>query len=232
VARCEGNYTDALSFYEKSEALLRELGTPHQLPSVLRNIGRTYLRLGEVDRALTFFSESLALHQAQHETAGMAECLIGFAAVAIQRGYPAAGASLLGAANVNGKRNATSAWPVKRMEYDEYLEQARASLAEAEFQAAQSAGSAMSLELAIDFALNFLIHTDAASVVREKSDDLTGREREVAGLVAQGKSNREIAEALVLSTRTVEKHVANILAKLGLTSRAQIVRWAMEHELT
>ena len=64
---------------------------------------------------------------------------------------------------------------------------------------------------------------------RQKIDDLTEREREVAALIAQGRSNGEIAGELVLSKRTVEKHVANILAKLGLTNRTQIVRWAIEH---
>jgi DNA-binding NarL/FixJ family response regulator len=50
-------------------------------------------------------------------------------------------------------------------------------------------------------------------------------------LIGQGKTNGEIATELVLSKRTVEKHVANILSKLELTSRAQIIRWAMEHSL-
>jgi non-specific serine/threonine protein kinase len=57
---------------------------------------------------------------------------------------------------------------------------------------------------------------------------LTVREREVAALIAQGKSNGEIADELVLSKRTVETHIANILSKLGFTNRAQIVRWALE----
>ncbi len=50
-------------------------------------------------------------------------------------------------------------------------------------------------------------------------------------LIAWGKTNREIAQELVLSKRTVEKHAANILSKLGLTSRAQVVRWAIEKGL-
>ena len=54
---------------------------------------------------------------------------------------------------------------------------------------------------------------------------LTAREREVARLVAEGKSNRNIAENLVLSERTVESHVTNILLKLSFTSRAQIAAW-------
>ena len=62
----------------------------------------------------------------------------------------------------------------------------------------------------------------------EEFGGLTSREREVAGLVSQGKSNREIAEALVLSERTVENHVGNILTKLGFDSRAQIAVWAVE----
>jgi non-specific serine/threonine protein kinase len=65
----------------------------------------------------------------------------------------------------------------------------------------------------------------------EKFGGLTPREREVAHLVAQGKSNREIAESLVLSERTVENHVGNILTKLGFDSRAQIAVWVVEKEL-
>ena len=60
---------------------------------------------------------------------------------------------------------------------------------------------------------------------------LTAREREVAALIAQGKSTREIAEALVLSERTIESHVANIMFKLRVRSRSQIVVWAVEKGL-
>jgi DNA-binding NarL/FixJ family response regulator len=56
---------------------------------------------------------------------------------------------------------------------------------------------------------------------------LTGRERELAALIGQGRSNKEIAEALIVTKRTVETHIGNILSKLGFTSRAQIVAWAI-----
>jgi DNA-binding NarL/FixJ family response regulator len=68
----------------------------------------------------------------------------------------------------------------------------------------------------------------AAQKARNKLDELTAREREVAALIAQGKSNGEIADELVVSKRTVESHIASILSKLGVTNRAQIVRWAIE----
>ena len=56
---------------------------------------------------------------------------------------------------------------------------------------------------------------------------LTEREREVAVLIAQGKSNREIANALVITVRTVEAHITRILDKLGFKSRTEIAAWAV-----
>ncbi|MBB5158942.1 ATP-binding protein [Saccharopolyspora phatthalungensis] len=61
---------------------------------------------------------------------------------------------------------------------------------------------------------------------------LTRREREVADLVAQGHSNKEIAAALVISLRTAETHVENILRKLGFTSRSQVAAWAYAQRRT
>lgn len=60
---------------------------------------------------------------------------------------------------------------------------------------------------------------------------LTLREREVVAGIAQGKSNREIGEALFLSERTIETHVGNVLTKLGFAARAQIAAWAVEKGL-
>src|SRR5262249_16328224 len=66
---------------------------------------------------------------------------------------------------------------------------------------------------------------------RQEFAGLSPREREVAVLIAQGKSNRAIAEELVLSERTIEKHVENIMSKLGLNARTQIAVWAVENGL-
>ena len=60
---------------------------------------------------------------------------------------------------------------------------------------------------------------------------LTAREAEVLRLVATGRTNRAIAAQLVLSERTVDRHVSNILTKLGVPSRAAATAWAYEHRL-
>ena len=67
---------------------------------------------------------------------------------------------------------------------------------------------------------------DVAGEVR-----LTGREHEVLSLVAAGRTNRQIGEALYISEKTVSVHVSNILRKLGVTSRVELVTYAEEHAL-
>lgn len=69
-------------------------------------------------------------------------------------------------------------------------------------------------------------------VEKARFGGLTAREREIAGLLAKGKSNREIAVQLVLSERTVGAHIASILGKLGFGSRTQVAVWAVENGLT
>ncbi|MEU6556773.1 response regulator transcription factor [Streptomyces sp. NPDC046915] len=65
-----------------------------------------------------------------------------------------------------------------------------------------------------------------------RGGSLTEREREVLGLIADGRSNREIARALVLSEKTVKTHVSNILMKLDLADRTQAALWAVRHGVT
>ena len=73
---------------------------------------------------------------------------------------------------------------------------------------------------------------DAQAAASYSSGPLSRREREVAALVADGKTNRAIAENLFLSERTVERHLGNIFDKLQLSSRAQLVRWIVQTNLT
>jgi two-component system response regulator NreC len=86
---------------------------------------------------------------------------------------------------------------------------------------------------AIDAVLDDRIYVHPALaarlVMREPEDDLTERERGVLRLIALGYTNQEIAGQLYLSVRTIEAHRRHILDKLRLTTRAQLVRYALEH---
>jgi DNA-binding CsgD family transcriptional regulator len=232
LARCQRQDAQAQAPYEEAAALLRQLGAERDLAGTLQNLGHTCLHLGNVERAQALFDESMALQQAQGNTPGMVECLIGFAAIAVARGLPAAGARLLAAVAATGWEGRAWEWPATRMDYEQALARVRAQLTEAELQAEQAAGRARSLEQAVEDALHLPLPLPGASQGgMGTAQALTAREREVVILIAQGQSNAEIADELVLSKRTVEKHIANILSELGLTSRAQVVRWAIAQGL-
>jgi predicted ATPase/DNA-binding CsgD family transcriptional regulator len=228
LARCQGDYGQAQTAYEESISLLRELDAVRDLASALHNLGHVCLHLDDAGRAHALFDESMARQQAQQNKPGMAECLIGYAALALTRDQPAAAARLLAAVAVIGGEQVTTAWAATRLAYEDCLERARAALDEAAFQAEQAKGRILSLEQAVKYAQEIARKAAAAHAARQKLEALTPREREVAALIVQGKSNGEIAAELVVSKRTVEKHVANILSKLWFTNRAQIVRWGVE----
>jgi DNA-binding CsgD family transcriptional regulator len=173
----------------------------------------------------------MAAHQEQRNRPGIAECLIGFAGLALASDLPAAGTRLLAAAEGIAGQHVTSEWAATRLEYEHYLALAHERLTEKAFRAEQAAGRALSLAQAVALAGEVAHKTTATQKARQKLDELTPREREVAALIVQGKSNGEIAAELVISKRTVEKHVANILSKLWFTNRAQIVRWGIEARL-
>lgn len=228
LARCEQRYQEALAAYEESISLLREIDAVRDLASALHNLGHASLHLGDVERAGDLFEESMTLHREQENGPGMTECLLGFAALAVDSGLPAAGARLLAAAAVLGGRRITSEWAATSMEYEHYLERARATLPETAFEAEQASGRALSLEEAVANAQEVTQKAAAAQKARRKLDELTPREREVAALIARAKSNDEIAEELVISKRTVETHVSNIRSKLRFRKRTEIVRWALD----
>ena len=73
--------------------------------------------------------------------------------------------------------------------------------------------------------------TQSLAAPRRAAAALTPREREILVLVAQGKSNRDVAGALVISERTARTHVSGVLAKLGLASRTQAALWAIREGL-
>ncbi|MEV1004880.1 LuxR C-terminal-related transcriptional regulator [Nonomuraea sp. NPDC050202] len=110
----------------------------------------------------------------------------------------------------------------------------RARLGEAAFDEAVEQGAGLDIDEAVAYALEdpgrpAEAESAAEPEQRPEAAELTRRELEVAGLIAQGARNKEIAARLVISQRTAEAHVEHILTKLGFTSRAQIAAWYVDH---
>jgi predicted ATPase/DNA-binding CsgD family transcriptional regulator len=154
--------------------------------------------------------------------------LTGLAAVAAEVGRPEAAGRLLGAANGQLDRTGARLLPFDVPTYDRAEATARTALGEAGYAAASRRG----LELGPPGWLAEADAVVAAASLRERvppgggaagSAGLTAREREVLALLATGRSNAEIAEALFVSPRTVTTHVTRIYDKLGVASRAEAV---------
>jgi DNA-binding CsgD family transcriptional regulator len=169
-------------------------------------------------------------------------CLEGLAAVAMRRGDGERAARQWGA--VEAWRAAANV-PIGAFEakdYERWLVAARATLDEVSFAAAWAAGRSLSQEQATAEALRMALEAQPAAGATTPTSQTTGampdrlsmltpRERQVLALLAQGASNRAIADALVIAERTAEIHVSNILSKLGVTSRTQAAAFALAQGL-
>ena len=164
-------------------------------------------------------------------------CLEGFACLAAQLGRVQAAARLLGTARALRDVIGAVVDPVDRADYTRTTSSTRDTLGEDVFNNHFAEGRTMGLDQAIAYALVLdqpagqVGTTSAGPATRTYGNRLTRREREVSALIARGLTNRHIAERLVISERTADNHVANILGKLGFSTRAQVAVWASEQGL-
>jgi predicted ATPase/DNA-binding CsgD family transcriptional regulator len=232
LARCEGHFAQASEYYEESLSSLEEVGATHEIAVTQHGLAYACLYQNNFERARSLFHEGLATMRAQGDRESVVKSLLGFAALASAMGLAGDSVRLYAATMANASGQPATRWPPEKLEYEHYFAQARGILSEAAFETEQAEGQALSIEQAIEYALNLSLSLSTPVAQGSTAPQLlTEREREVVILIAQGKSNGEIADELVLSKRTVEKHIGSILSKLDMTSRAQIVRWAIEQGL-
>jgi non-specific serine/threonine protein kinase len=200
----------------------------------LNGLGAVALATGETVKAWELVAEALTLRREQCDKRGVAESLELLASIMRTGGEAERGARLLGAAAALREAIGTPLWPVERERQERERASASHALGRARFDAAWAAGRQMTLAAAVADALAGVTVPSAlvtvVGVAQAPVSPLTPREREVATLVANGYTNRQIAETLIISAHTAERHVERILAKLGCSSRAEIATWAASHE--
>ncbi|HEX9373857.1 MAG TPA: LuxR family transcriptional regulator, partial [Roseiflexaceae bacterium] len=220
------------ALYHESLDLFRDQGSPLGTAEVLLDLGRAAHHQGDSARALALYQESLALLDELGGTHMIAICLERLAGLLGARGEPERAARLFGAAESLRESLVSPLRPVHRADYERDLAAARARLDPAAWAAAWEAGRVVSSEQAIAEARRAAPEPEATRHPASGSTGaLTPRERQVIALIARGYSNRAIAEALVITERTAEIHVGNILGKLGFTSRAQAAAYAVAQGL-
>jgi DNA-binding NarL/FixJ family response regulator len=219
TAVLSGDFKRAQVLLEESLDRFRQHGDVASTITPLYNLARLARERGDLAGARAHVREGLERAAAIGNRATIAAGLLAAAIDAVAAGQPARAARLFGAGEALREATGIAAQEVSRAYHGRALAEARSRLGEESFAAEWRAGRALSLEAAIAEALAPAERLPASPL--RPPLGLTAREHEVLRLVAAGQSNAEIAETLVLSVHTVERHVANIFAKLGAHNRAE-----------
>jgi predicted ATPase/DNA-binding CsgD family transcriptional regulator len=212
---------------DAAEELLREAmllfeSMNYQWAVAVSSCGLAGVRIGagDPDAAAELAARALALHTEVGDVRGVAQSLEVLAEVALARGAAATAARLLGAAAV--RRDRVAARPTTTE--NERVSRASASVAlqlgATEAQREQRAGGALTTA-----AVRALVDRLTDSGATGAAVALTGRQLEVAALVAAGRTNRQIARELGISEKTAELHVRNAMQRLGAQNRAGVAAW-------
>jgi len=219
-----GDTREALRHFEALRPQCEEHGERWMLSYAVYGLGLTSLMCEEHDQAVAHALESLRMKQPFDDTIGLSLTTDLLAWGEAARGEAERAAVLLGAAetlwaSVGMQLYGSPHWLEQRTRFERL---ARRGLGDKGYESAFQRGRRMSRGQVLDFALG---ERTGVKRVRPGGPELSRRESEVAELVAEGLTNREIAQKLVISHRTVEGHVEHILDKLGLSRRAQVAQW-------
>jgi predicted ATPase/DNA-binding CsgD family transcriptional regulator len=251
-ALAQGEATTARSLLEESLPLQRVLGDRQGIAHALCLLASVATVQGDEAKASAWYEESLALFRLMDDVEGQVLCLQGWARLLARQGEAVWAARLWGGAEtlreVGGPRGPfimfAKRTQAERADDERLVSAVRTQLGEQAFAKAWAEGRTMTPEQALAAQGKPVLfdqppakspskpRTKASKgLVPTPSHGLTEREVEVLRLVAQGLTDAQVAEALVVSPRTVNAHLRSIYSKLGLTSRHAATRYALEHHL-
>jgi DNA-binding CsgD family transcriptional regulator len=248
VAEDKEDYERASELLEQSLSIWRALGSIAGPEAALVDLGRVVLAQGDSARARMLMAESRELCRGAWSTRPIVTYLEGLASVAAMSGAPTQAARLLGAAAAISESVAEPPPPGAHVTTARGVAVAQDQLGGEAFARAWAAGRALPLDQALaeteDVVARGTSHDkdtpaatlDPTPLIKQPSKSrkaayLTTRQTAVLRLVAEGKTDRQIAEQLVLSEKTVGRHLENIFSRLGVSSRAAASVIASRHGL-
>ena len=233
-----GDYESAQALHEESLTLKRAQNDEWSIANSLMSLAALARLQGDHQQAVNLSQEGLTLFQKIGDTTNISFCMLEFSAIAAIQGQSQLAVQLYAAADTLLKALGYPRDYPYRAESEQPLATVLARMGEARFNAAWEDGRALALDQAIELArgLGSLLEqkTDARTSSRLEPKDetllipLNDRELEVLRLIAEGLSNQEIAERLVIALSTVKWHINNLFGKLSVHSRTQAVAQAKE----
>jgi predicted ATPase/DNA-binding CsgD family transcriptional regulator len=234
LAALQGNIAQAKVRAMEGLQLARELGDKTFITTTLHTLGYLAGIQSNITQASAYYEEGLLVAQEIGYDKYVGLHLIGLAEVAAAQDQPIRATRLFGVAgtklDVMVDMNT-----IERTHYEHVVQNVRIHLRDETFTAAWNEGSSMSPEQALATSEEAPIkqsHSERTLPSAPKlPDGLTPREVEVLSLLAKGSSDIQIAEALVISPRTVNTHISSIYRKINVKTRSAATRYAIEHKL-
>ena len=221
----EGDLEAVTSASSEGVRLSRAVGDLYTLKVWLMNLGTAALIAGGLDEPKPLFAEALRIAHQVDDRVQQAYLLDALGCHAARSGQARLAAQLLGAAEPVRTGAGARVMPFLAPLMGQAKTSAIAALGASRFEAEFKAGGRLSRDAAVRLALGEPGHVAAAASNGAGAGLLAKREAEVARLVADGLSNKEIGARLFISEHTVDSHVRSILNKLGCNSRAQVAAW-------
>jgi predicted ATPase/DNA-binding CsgD family transcriptional regulator len=240
LALSQGDLATARSLAEECVALSREKEDWWAIAWSLCLLAQVEACQGDHAAARALYEESLAIAKKWNYKLHIASYLEGLASVVVVQGEPAWAAQLWGAAKAVRDAMGAPLPPVERADYECSAATARSRLGEEAFSSAWTEGRTMTLEQVLAAQRPVTMPppipaepSTAPPVPKAPTypDELTAREVEVLRFVAQGLTDAQVAEKLVISPRTVNTHLTSIYAKIQVSSRSAATAYALAHHL-
>jgi predicted ATPase/class 3 adenylate cyclase/DNA-binding CsgD family transcriptional regulator len=235
LALGQGDAASARSLTEQALALFQEMKLQDGTALSLYALAEVAAVGGDSARSHALYEHGVGVARKAGDKRTITSGLEGLAAAVAAQGNYTWAAHLWGAAEALREAIGMPLPPVEHASYNRAVAAARTGLGEQAFAAAWAQGRTQLPEQALATAGQVIL---PASTQGERSsspppypDGLTTREVEVLRVVAQGLTNEQVAERLVISPRTVDTHLTSIYSKIGVSSRAAATRYAIEHHL-
>jgi predicted ATPase/class 3 adenylate cyclase/DNA-binding CsgD family transcriptional regulator len=233
LALDEGDTASARSLNEQALALFKEMKQQHGTALSLYALAQVATAQEDYTRSQALYEQGVGVARKSGDKRTIPSGLEGLAAAIAAQGNHAWAAHLWGAAEALREAIGVPLPPVERAPYHRTVAAARTQFGEKAFATAWAEGRTMSPEqaLATQGQVALPIPGELSSSPPTYPDGLTTWEVEVLRVVAQGLTNEQVAERLVISPRTVDTHLTSIYSKIGVSSRSAATRYALEHHL-
>jgi predicted ATPase/DNA-binding NarL/FixJ family response regulator len=231
LARDRGDLGTAASLLRQSLRDFRELHHGWAVAWSAWGLGTTLSAQGGLEEARSLLAEALQIYAEVSDPRGVPQCLEALAHIACEQAHFETSARLIGAATALRARMAASAPDAEQAKTLAVERVLTTALGAETTEQLMHAGRTMPAQQAVDLAMAVALGAAPGDRDRPQQVLLTPRERQVAALVASGRTNRQIGRVLGISEKTVEVHLHHVMSKLDARSRAEVAAWAVTHHL-